>query len=197
MRIKLTAACTALGVSCCLLSGFTFAVPPKVPSSNQVLDIIKQQFGITVRSKAEANAFMAKQLTTCYQKLRECAPGQYKYAIPDPLAMITTTTNTNSRTNLLPLIIGTYTIKGFQGDKCLFADSYAMQGSAYLKVCKFQRDHLNVFTDKEAEASAFGNISYKNTDPTPLQQALRTECEIYINGQQTSLSAASSFLLTH
>jgi len=159
--------CALLALAACIIS---------CQADTPTVSLVKQHFRISTHSEQEAQAVIAEQLLISYQKLRQCTPGEYKYAIPDPITKLASTMNKN-KAPAVQLILGTYTIRGYQSDKCVFKDTYQMEGKHYSKNCAFSPDQLKSFSDQEAVMASEGKVNYDSTHPTALQQALLTSCQ--------------------
>ncbi|OGT62671.1 MAG: hypothetical protein A3E85_00265 [Gammaproteobacteria bacterium RIFCSPHIGHO2_12_FULL_45_12] len=165
-----------------LVTSKSMAAAP--PSSLPIQPLLKQHLQVQVQNASEAKAVMTKQLIRCYQKIRRCEPGQFKYAIPDPIAVLAAASSTQS-TSFSPLILGRYDIKGFKQGHCQVEDHYQMQRRDYIQTCQFQRQSLAAFTDQAAINTVSGILEHES-HPSPLQKALLNECRTNLSPSRSS-----------
>lgn len=124
-------------------------------------------FKTTVKTEDELSADAMPRVKKYYASLRQCEPGTFQYA---QLALIF-------------YIFPTSTIKGMQNNVCVVETNYEVPGSEKVSYqCQFSQQSLALFTDQAAEQVVQGQ-DIDTQHLTPLQQVMKTECKIYLNGK--------------
>lgn len=70
------------------------------------------------------------------------------------------------------------TIEGKEGSSCIVRIMLTTNDGKQNQLCKFTTESLAAFTDEEAKNLATGTFTYKSSEPSPLQKAQMTECQI-------------------
>lgn len=123
-------------------------------------------FKTTLLNQTQLNEDITNKIRNFYASVRQCNKGIYQYAVPAAEDYLYQT----STINLKP-------------DSCIVETTYRIPhiGRVDLK-CKFALEHVELFTDKEAQNAAQGAANFDSQHPSQLQKLINSECKRYIDG---------------
>ncbi len=126
-----------------------------------------EHFHVALNTQGEIQTDMIQRMKQYYLNLRTCKPGKYQFALPV----------------LQDFLFHTAIISTPEDNHCRVKISYeiAQIGKIDLK-CNFDGKDLALFTDKEAEIAARGQVKFDHNQPSILQTIMEKNCKRYVDG---------------
>lgn len=142
---------------------------PAMSYADQLINDYNAHFQTNLATPDQVLADANTRMKNYFNNLRECMPGTYQYAMAGAMPMS---------------FVFPATVIEKQNEVCVVTTSYDMppQGKVEIK-CRYSVTTLPLFTDKEAENLVLGDVSFDSAHLTPLQEAIKTACQMLINGK--------------